>query len=124
MAQQGYARVAIKAADGSDDEVEYTATVRMIRPNGQTGGGWLLGRLYEHYTGMTFRVGEDDQTLEVALLGEKGIVVYLDYFKPDGRPWFDPPKNSQDTITLKVNTGAQAAGQMHTFSVKRFCEIL
>jgi len=120
---EGYARVTIYVMGEKEDTPEYTATVRMVRPNGQTGGGWPLGRLYEGYTGMTFRVGEDDQTLEVALTGEEPIVIYVDYFHTDGRPWFQPPKNSQDTFTLQKNPTPQGGGQMHIFSVKQFLEL-
>lgn len=118
---QAYARVTIYNAGTLEAADEYVALVRLVRSNDRTMAAYPLGRLYEGYTGMMVRLSNvDDQVLEVAnLSSEKGLVVYIDYFRMDGRPWFDPPRSSQDTWTLKHGEG-QSSGQAHTFSAKDF----
>lgn len=113
---EGYAKVAIWQA-GTSQPVDYSAIVRQVRPGGQTFSAYRLSGVYDGYLTMDWRVTEaDDTELSVVNIEAFHIVVYLDYFHTDGRPWFPPPQSSQDSFTIPP-------GWKHTFSANAFLKI-
>ena len=113
---QGYARVRIW--DTHSQPVEAQVIVRTVRINGQTTAAYYLPA-YEAQEPLTldWQVSVNDDTwLCVTNLEAVPIVVYIDYYRNDSNPWFQPPQGSQDTFTLP-------AGYRNVFSANDFLKI-